>query len=224
MSSVYDDATPRVAPDDADQGILDRGYIVDGEKKTTDARELDDIARGQLEDASEAINSPVDAGKHHAFHAAALYNLGRTTESLRSILQGLRRDSNNIDLLISLAVHFGIRDWSRWRRKVLEKAVRLAPDHAAALYALSECEFADGNLMETRAALDKAMLRWDFYIDKFPLIDLLMARAVVAGVMNDQQCYADMLERIRQEGFQTGPIEEAVAAEKGRIAALKGER
>lgn len=36
--------------DDIERGVLDRGYRVAGEKQTMDARELDDLKRGQLEE------------------------------------------------------------------------------------------------------------------------------------------------------------------------------
>ncbi len=126
MHQHYPNHIPPI--DDPEHGLLDRGYRVVGEAATRDARNFDDLYRGQLEDVEEAIAAFGPATDLYAAKGEALVELNRPTAALGSFADGLRADRADPGLLGGLAQL--LRAWGkrRWARRLVDYARSLHPN------------------------------------------------------------------------------------------------
>ncbi|TXC71322.1 FRG domain-containing protein [Sphingomonas ginsenosidivorax] len=114
--------------DDPEQGLLDRGYRVVGEAKTRDARNLDDLYRGQLEDVDEVICAFGATPDLLAAKGDALAELGRSRAALGTFANGLRTDRTNVNLLVGLVGLLRGRGRKRWERRLVDYARTIHAD------------------------------------------------------------------------------------------------
>ncbi|MGR9249103.1 FRG domain-containing protein [Rhizobium leguminosarum] len=191
----YPDDPPAI--DDPEHGVLDRGYRVANEKHTRDAREHDDLMRGQLEDAVDGIASGKDLENHFSRHAAALFYLDRYDEAFRSIMAGLRINRENVDLLIALGEALRDRGKWRWSELAVERAFRAEPNNPATLEAMAVKKMDSGdfgaatNLIEQALRLstdDPEHIRRKGY--------LTALRAVVANLQHEEPLYSQLLQQV----------------------------
>jgi tetratricopeptide (TPR) repeat protein len=211
-----------VAPaiDDPQQGVLDRGYQVANEGRTRDARVLDDLMRGQLEDALDGIASDVNTIFHQSRHAFALQALGRQTDALQSLMKGLRLDPDNFELLLGLAELFKLRAKQLWRAKAIEKAYRLAPDEPVALQAIAYLRMDQGDLDAAADYLDEALAKLDEAVHRRSRDDLLSVRAVLAGARAEDEHFRVLSHYLRGQFFDIEAIKESAKRLRKRTRAI----
>lgn len=159
MISKLGDKLPPV--DDLDQGILDRGYRVAGEKQTMDARELDDLMRGQLEDAREAVNGDSPTSEDWIYLSGGLGKIGEKRASVSAAIQAVRCDPYNVKAGIALAGSLWLLGKGIWARQVLYNIESFAPAHPDVLYNLSVAEFEDQKYQSAFSRLKTALKHYD---------------------------------------------------------------
>lgn len=205
------------AIDDPEHGFLDRGYRVAGERPTRDARELDDLMRGQLEDAVEAIASGRDLDHHFSRHAAALSFLDRHVEAFRSIMTGLRINRKNTDLLIGLAEALGVKGKWRWSKMAVEEAYRTEPDNPSTLEAMGVKKIDSGDYDVAASFIARALQLSDGEAEHVRRRGYLTAlRAVIAGVRGEKPLYEQLLDQLSRPNW-IGPDDQWVRSSVERL-------
>lgn len=118
-----------VEADDPDDGILDRGYRVDGERQTMHAHGLDDVTLGQLEDAQENIAHGNATAKDWTYLSGAMFHLGQMRRALAATIKAVRLDPDGVEANRSLAGALWNLNKSRWARRILLRLEALSPSH-----------------------------------------------------------------------------------------------
>lgn len=199
------------AMDDPENGVLDRGYQVANEKRTSDARDLDDVMRGQLEDALDGVAFGNNVVFHQSRHAFALQALGRQTEAFHSLMKGLRQEPNNFELLLGLSEFFRLRGKLVWRARAIEKAYRLASDDPGALEAIAYLRMDQGDLDAAAEHLDTALARLDEAVHRRARNDFLSVRAVLAHARGEQKLFRELSSYLGRQGFDIAAMQESAA-------------
>ncbi|UZF94292.1 hypothetical protein [Bosea sp. NBC_00550] len=192
--------------DDPDHGLLDRGYRVAGEKATRDAREIEDIYRGQLEDAEEAIAAHGPTSTRYAAKGWALFQLGRRREALRALAEGLRADRTDIDLLIGLAELLRAANKPRWAGKVIEHGGRIDPDSLRVIEALADAQTDALDFAGAAGTVDRGLALADESLDWRERARFVVLRIALAELLGEQALSTQLRDVARKADID---IEEA---------------
>ncbi|HKP39175.1 MAG TPA: hypothetical protein VJT71_20110 [Pyrinomonadaceae bacterium] len=149
------------AADDIDGGLLDRGYRVAGEKQTMDARELDDLMRGQLEDAREAVNGPQPSPRDWVCLSGGLVSGGDKRAGVIAALNAVRLDPFDVAAGLALAGALWQVGRVAWARRVLTKVELFAPDHPDLLFNIAVVEIEEGKYASAFKRLKTAIRGFD---------------------------------------------------------------
>lgn len=183
------------AIDDPEKGILDRGYRVTNEQATHDARAIEDLMRGQLEDATEFIQLGNGDAHHRAIHATALHFLGRTREAVLSTIKGLKVKPFDADLLFTLAECLNSLSKRRWAQIALSKAIEADPAREFYLYSLALYKIEDKKFSDAAALLDKA-IALATETKRIDINDILAARMTVAHFRGETGLYEEIEKKL----------------------------
>jgi hypothetical protein len=186
-----------VAVDDADHGLLDRGYRVRDELQTLDAREIADLARGELEDAREALACG-ESASHAACESKALIALGELRPALKAALRAVRADRHCAEAVLSLGSALSYLDRVHWAELAFRRALALAPEHPVALHAVAECELKRDEWAPAAAKLKLALEHLDDLPYRYPEYRILESLALAAGVTGDEETMAHAIDRLRK--------------------------
>jgi hypothetical protein len=207
------------AVDDPEHGLLDRGYRVRGELQTLDARELDDLARGELEDAREALAFAKPSASHHSRECIALIALGEYRSALAAALRAVRADRDSAEAVISLGSALSYCAKGRWAELAWRRGLELAPEHAVALHCVAEWEINRGEWESAAANLKLALERLDELPYRYSEYRLLESLALAAGVVGDEETMKGTLIRLAKN--LTPVDEELLRLEIDRIVAAR---
>jgi hypothetical protein len=155
MMSRTDDDLPGV--DDINEGVLDRGYRVAGERQTKDARELDDLLRGQLEDAREAVAGPSPTTHDWVCMSGGLLSAGNKRAAVKAAINAVRCAPTDVSAGIALAGALWHAGRGARARRVLAKVEALEPNHPDVLYNLAMIEIEDGEYASALGRLNAAL-------------------------------------------------------------------
>ncbi len=151
-----------IAVDDLEQGLLDRGYRVAGQRQTMNARELDDLMRGQLEDAREATANDQRASEEDWLRlAAGLDFAGRSSEALQAAERAIQGGSASHKALLTVAQLLKKQGLDDRARSLVLLAAELAPNDPAVLVNISELDFARGDYASAATRVDRALAHFD---------------------------------------------------------------
>lgn len=206
LMAAYLDDEDMPAIDDSHDGILDRGYRVAGERETRDARDLDDLARGQLEDASEAV-----AAMQHPCEwdllvlAGALRNLGRLDEALKVSEEALSAPDASYRSVLSMARLVWGTDPKR-AAKMVALASEMAPDDPMVLWARSDLYRDQGAYSDAAELLDRVLATFDRKLT-FEY-ELVMRRAELAKRLGQADRLDEMLRRFEALGLDAEALQD----------------
>jgi hypothetical protein len=189
------------AIDDPDVGLLDRGYRVAGELRTRDARDLDDLMRGQLEDAREAVASARAVDKDYVRLAGGLARKGDVDGALKWSLDGAKTWPNSPRLQLSVAALLDAKGQKAEARRAALRAESLDPEDPDVQEALATMDMDAGDFAPAARRLDAALATFDPAIHQGPEYELVMKRGIVAGILGEAAIYLQMLERYRRLEF-----------------------
>lgn len=138
MSHSSGDLSDDIPPvDDIEKGVLDRGYRVAGERQTRDARELDDLMRGQLEDAREAVATSSATPHDWVCLCGGLLSAGKKHAAVSAAVEAVRLDPTDVKAGVTLAGSLWHAGKHAWARRVTTNVAAFAPDHPEVLYNLA---------------------------------------------------------------------------------------
>lgn len=200
------------AIDDPEEGLLDRGYRVAGEKQTRNAREIDDWMRGQLEDAQEVFELGEVTDHDYARAIEALRYLNRGQEALEKANEGLEIFPDSMELLLSM---FALQFQRSNQQKVSElahKAHELYPDHPRTLYAMAVVEEGSKNYDVAHEYITEAIENYDLVLHSRTLPEYLLIKlgAIIAGLRNDKNKMMTLLIRLSDMGYDAGEVDSII--------------
>ena len=186
--------------------------------ETRDARELYDLNRGQLEDAYEAIDE-IGSGLHYGRASAALTELSEPRDAISVAIRGLRRNPGCPDALMAAAAALYRIGKKMWAKRALLKAFEIRPEDPLIRQGLALNAMEEDCYVAAAAHLDAALKSYDPMEHRNFEQYLLMERAIVAGVLNQQDILDTTYRRLAELGFQT-PVAEVTAQINDRIVRL----
>jgi hypothetical protein len=217
LMGAYGDEMPPI--DDPRQGILDRGYRVAGERVTRDARDLDDLARGQLEDAGEAIAAARDPSEmDQLILAGALSSLGREDEALEALEHALSAPDASHASVLSLARLVWTTDPER-AAEMVALAAEMAPEDSMVLWARSDLYKDQGAYSEAADLLDRVLDTFDRKLT--PEYKLVIGRAELAERLGQAERLEEMLQRFQALGFDRDELEAHIFKTEGAPSAIR---
>ncbi|MFZ4508987.1 MAG: FRG domain-containing protein [Fimbriimonas sp.] len=205
----------RYAVDDPDKGLLDRGYQVLGEGRSLDGRSLEDLIRGQKEDAVEAIEH-APTSKAFTRYAACLGE----RQAVRAMIQAVRLCPTDPDVVAALASSLYNIGKSLTALHVLVIASKNLPEHYRIRETIGVIGYYNGRLAESAKALDRAIELFDPAVHYGPEYSLVFYRAVVAGLLGDEIKFAEMSERYVSLGFEEEDVTSEIRRFKENEVAL----
>lgn len=173
------------AVDDPDRGLLDRGYRVAGEKQTMDAREIDDLMRGQLEDATEAVSGPERTAKDWIRLSAGLYAAGEKRRAVVAAINAVKCDAYDVEAGVALAGALWQAGRVSWSHRVLLKVEKIDASHPELLYNLAMVEINGGNHRSAFNRLVKALKRFDRSQHDLPSYSIFEALLYVSELLGE---------------------------------------
>jgi tetratricopeptide (TPR) repeat protein len=211
-------------PDDAKEGVLDRGYRLDNEQYTRDARHNDDLMRGQLEDADENLQYGEQRALDHLRRMSPLSHRNDELGSMRAAVRGLRIAPEDPDLLQGLAASFEDRSKPNWARKTVERALSIAPRHPWLLYMKAMDITRQGRLAEAKSIIGKAIKLYDPVLHKYTDFHFLELHAVLLLAMRKGRQFARVAAQMRAKQYSTYEIVRQVEWLWDRFPALRPPR
>lgn len=189
------------AVDDPEVGILDRGYRLDREVKTLDARDDSDLYRGQLEDAVENHTYGPARVIDYVNRIMPLMFSNDTLGAMKAAVDGLRLEPENSELLLGLSECFGQRKKPRWKLQTLEKALQYAPTDSWLLYKKAWHLTESGEFELAIKIIDQAIQLYDPVVCKYSDFFHLELRGVLAWIMKDIEKVDQIMEEMCDKGF-----------------------
>lgn len=171
--------------DDKNEGPLDRGYRVRGEKQTFDGREAEDLHRGQLEDAREAISGKSPRALDYYRESMSLLAFGNVRDAIRAAVKATRTGPDELDPVLMLMRCFEVARKSKWAARALERAATISPQHPTVLRLLAEQDMAKGEFHSAAIKIDLAIKTLDYATHRIPEDVFLPLRLVLAMILRD---------------------------------------
>lgn len=206
LARYYGTAIPAV--DDPEAGLFDRGYRVTHEKQTRSARELDDLARGILEDFRE--EGRMLRAEDYLLVAKAHWHLQERRSRLRSLVHALRADPRCARAALELSWELTRSGKKHWARRSWELADRLDPESPWLLRDKAMTDLRMGDAVGAGEKLDRALGALNGRSDGPPKYDLLIPRAVAAQLGGDEALASSLLGELRIVGFGKGDLQSEV--------------
>jgi hypothetical protein len=202
----YGDDFP--AMDDPVEGALDRGYRVSGERHTRDARDFDDLHRGQLEDATDATADATTAGVGDwARLSGALDKLGDRSGALRAARKACETYPLSHVALLTMGRLLEQCGDKEPAYELFKRASEIAPDEPTVLLALSDMEYRLGNYAPAARYLDRVLATPDPLMIEYRLVE---QRATLAGLLSEPAILELMMKRYQELGFSDTPIRQHI--------------
>jgi hypothetical protein len=200
--------------DGLQEGILDRGYRVRDERVTRDARELNDLYRGQWEDAQEAIGGPEAKSKDFLLASAPLMARGDARGALRMAIRAVRMDPTSAQGYLVIADALEALGKGMWADKARSKAAHVAPHDPYVDQALGEAEFKAGYFRSAASRLQRVLESFDRAEHYGPEHALVEGLAISSGLIGDEVTLANMLARYQRMGFDAAKLGAHIASER----------
>lgn len=197
--------------DDPDTGLLDRGYRVVGERATRDARNIEDLYRGQFEDVEELIGSVGPSPSLLAVRGWTLMQMGRRREASSALIAAVRSDAESISSLRAFAD--AMRHWQKpgWALKALDHAATISPEDVRIIESradllLDACDLGGAALLVERAlSLTESPRDWR------ERGRLVFTRLAIAEALGDGESVAAMREIAAAERIHLSDVDDLVA-------------
>jgi hypothetical protein len=194
------------AIDDPEMGILDRGYTLAGEVRTRDARDDNDLRRGQLEDAIENRTHGAPRAVDYLYQVTPLLFLDDTLGAMRASVAGLRLEPENVDLLLGLSEGFSRRKKPSWEAQTVERALLYAPSHPWLLYKKAMHLARRGDFSQATTLIEKAIELYDPVTCKYTDYFFLELRGVLAWVMGETETLREVIDTMTSKDFSATEI------------------